>query len=83
MKGTTIHFMFVLEVLLGLKSLQGDVTCAYLHVDLEEYKNAYIDIPKVFAKYGKNGKKMCLKLKKPLYGPVSNTHPTPPTNREV
>jgi hypothetical protein len=28
--------MFILEILLGLKSMQGDVTCAFiLHADLE------------------------------------------------
>jgi hypothetical protein len=32
---TTIQLMFILEVLLGLKSKQGDVTCAFLHADLK------------------------------------------------
>ena len=32
---TTIWLMFILEVLLGLKSKQGDVTCAFLHADLK------------------------------------------------
>ncbi len=31
---TTIRLMFILEVLLGLKSKQGDITCAFLHADL-------------------------------------------------
>ncbi len=30
----TIWLMFILEVLLGLKSKQGDVTCAFLHAML-------------------------------------------------
>jgi hypothetical protein len=60
--------MFVLEVLLGLKSLQGNVACAFLHADLEENEKVYINMPMGFAQYGKNGKKMCLKLKKTLYG---------------
>ncbi len=64
----TIRLMFVLEVLLGLKLLQGNVTCAFLHTDLEENEKVYIDMPMGFAEYGKNGKKMCLKLKKTLYG---------------
>ncbi len=68
MQWTTIHLMFVLEVLLGLKSLQGNVTCAFLHADLEENKKVYVDMPMGFAQCGKNGKKMCLKLKKALYG---------------
>jgi hypothetical protein len=32
---TTILLMFILEVLLGLESKLGDVTCAFLHADLE------------------------------------------------
>ena len=57
-----------LEILLGLKSMQGDVTCAFLHTDLEENITFYIDMPMGFAQYGKNGKNMCLKLNKTLYG---------------
>jgi hypothetical protein len=39
-KWTTVCFcvMFDLKVLLGLKSLQGDVTCAFQHADLEKTK---------------------------------------------
>jgi hypothetical protein len=48
--------------------LQGNVTCAFLHADLEENKKVYVDMPMGFAQYGKNGKKTCLKLKKTLYG---------------
>jgi hypothetical protein len=65
---TTISMMFILEILLGLKSMQGDVTCAFLHADLNENKTVYVEMPMVFAQYGKNGKKKCLKLKKTLYG---------------
>ena len=68
MQWTTIRLMFVLEVLLGLKSLQGNITCAFLHADLEENKKVYVDMPLGFSQYDKNGKKMCLKLKKTLYG---------------
>jgi hypothetical protein len=49
--------MFILEILLELKSMQGDVTCVFLHADLNEIKTGYIDIPMGFAQYGKNGKK--------------------------
>ncbi len=59
--------MFILEILLGLKSMQGNVTCAFLHADLEENETVYVDMPMGFAQYGKNGKKMCLKLNKTLY----------------
>ena len=65
---TTIRLMFILEILLGLKSMQGDVTCVFLHADLKEKETVYVDMPMGFAQYGKNGKKMCLKLNKTLYG---------------
>jgi hypothetical protein len=61
---TMQHLMCILEILLGLKSMQGDATCAFLHADLEENETVYIDMPMGFAQYGKNGKKKCLKLKK-------------------
>jgi hypothetical protein len=64
---TTICLMFILEILLGLKSMQGDATCAFLHTDLEENNTVYVDTPMGFAQYGKNGKKMSLKLNKTLY----------------
>jgi hypothetical protein len=60
--------MFVLEVLLGLKSMQGNVTCAFLHANIEENKNVYFKMALGFGQYGPNGKKKCLKLKKTLYG---------------
>jgi hypothetical protein len=65
---TTICLMFILEILLGLKSMQGDVTYAFLHTDLKENETVYIDMPMGFAQYGKNGQKKCLKLRKTLYG---------------
>jgi hypothetical protein len=65
---TMTHLMFILEILFGLKSKQGDVTCAFLHADLEENETVYVDMPTGFAQYGKNGKKRCLKPKKTLYG---------------
>jgi hypothetical protein len=59
--------MFVLEILLGLKSMQGNVTCAFLHANLEDNEYVYINMPMGLSQYGKNGKKKCLKLKKTLY----------------
>ncbi len=55
-------------MLLGLKSKQGDVTAAFLHADLEEGENVFVDMPKGFEQYSKNGRKKVLKLKKTLYG---------------
>ncbi len=52
----------ILEVLLELKSKQGDVTAAFLHGELEEGENVYVEMPTIFKKPGK-----VLKLKKTLY----------------
>jgi hypothetical protein len=65
---TTIRLMFILEVLLGLKSKQGDVTCAFLHADVELGETIYIDMPLGFNVKSKNGKRQVLKLNKTLYG---------------
>ncbi len=37
-------------------------------MNLEETKMIYIEMPMDFSQYEKNGKKMCPKLKKALYG---------------
>ena len=60
---TTVRLMLILEVLLGLKSKQGDVTAAFLHADLDENEEVYVKMPLGFRKLGK-----CLKLRKTLYG---------------
>ena len=65
---TTIRLMFILEVLLGLKSKQGDVTCAFLHADVEPGELIYVDMPLGFNVKSKNGKRQVLKLNKTLYG---------------
>ena len=60
---TTVRLLLVLEVLLKLKSKQGDVTAAFLHADLGEDENIFVAMPTGFKQKGK-----CLKLKKTLYG---------------
>ena len=65
---TTIWLMFILEVLLGLKSKQGDVTCAFLHANLASDETVYVDMPLGFNTKSKNGKQQVLKLSKTLYG---------------
>ncbi len=62
------QLMFILEILLGLKSKQGDVTCAFLHADHEPDETVYVAIPLSFNTKSKNGKRQVLKLKKTLYG---------------
>ncbi len=60
---TTIRLLLILEVLLGLKSKQGDVTAAFLHALLGPNDRIYCEMPLGFRIPGK-----VLKLKKILYG---------------
>jgi hypothetical protein len=60
--------MFILEILLGLKSKQGDVLCAFLHGELEPGENVYVEMPLGFSQHSKDGTRKVLKLKKTLYG---------------
>ena len=65
---TTICIMFILEVILDLKSKQGDVTCVFLHADLGPGETVYVDMPLGFNVKSKNGNCQVLKLNKTLYG---------------
>ena len=65
---TTIRLMFILEILLGLKSKQGNVLCAFLHGELEPGENVYVKMPLGFSQHSKDGTRKDLKLKKTLYG---------------
>ena len=60
---TTVRLILILEVLLQLKSKQGDVIAAFLHADLEKNEKVYVEMPLGFWTKGK-----VLKLKKTLYG---------------
>ena len=59
--------MLVLEYLLDLKSKKGEVTAAFLHADIPEDEKVYVEIPRGFEQFSKNGRNKCLKLKKKLY----------------
>jgi hypothetical protein len=37
--------MLILEVLLGLKSKQGDITAAFVHADVEKGEDIYVEMP--------------------------------------
>ena len=41
---TTICLVIILEALLGLNSKQGDITAAFLHANLEEGKNVFVEM---------------------------------------
>ena len=60
---TPVYLMLVLEVLLGLKFKQEDVTVAFLHADLEEEEEVFVRMPRGFQKVGN-----VWKLKENLYG---------------
>ena len=60
---TTVWKLLILEVLLKMKSKQGDVTADFLNGELEERENVYVKMPLDFRKHGN-----VLKLKKTLYG---------------
>ena len=45
---TTVRLMLILEVLLGLKSKQGDVTADFLHEYLGEDEKIFVDMPQGF-----------------------------------
>jgi hypothetical protein len=60
--------MLILEILLGLKSKQGNVLCAFLHGELEPDENVYVAMPLGFSQHSKDGTRKVLKLKKTLYG---------------
>ena len=65
---TTLCLMFILEVLLGLKSKQGDVTCVFIHANLASDETVYVDMSLGFNIKSKNGKRQVLKLNKTLHG---------------
>jgi hypothetical protein len=64
---TTIRLLFILKVLLSLKSKQGDVTCAFPHADVEPGELIHVYMPLGFNVKSKNGKRQVLKFNKTLY----------------
>ena len=57
---TTVRLMLILEVLLGLKSQQGNVTTALLHSDIPGNHKVYVEITRGFEHLSKNGRqKFC------------------------
>eukprot|EP00956_Cyclotella_meneghiniana_P033325 scaffold95021_cov33-Cyclotella_meneghiniana.AAC.1 len=50
---TTVRLMLILEILLNLKSKQGDVIAAFLHARLEDKEKVYVDMPLGFRQQGK------------------------------
>ena len=50
--------MLILDVLLGLKSKQDDVTVIFLHADLDGGKDIFVEIPWILKQEGKVMKSM-------------------------
>ena len=64
----TVRLMLIIEFLLVFKYKQGGVASAFLHADIPEDDNVYVEMPIGFEQFSKNGRKKFLKLKKTLYG---------------
>ncbi len=58
---TTVRMMLILSTQMRLKSFSADVSCAFLHSDIDS--EVYVEMPRGFKKPGK-----VLKLLKSLYG---------------
>jgi hypothetical protein len=63
---TTMWLIFILEILLGLKSKQGDVLCAFLHGELEPGENVYVEMPLGFSQHSKDGLEKSSNWRKPF-----------------
>eukprot|EP00956_Cyclotella_meneghiniana_P015029 scaffold22790_cov42-Cyclotella_meneghiniana.AAC.1 len=50
---TTVRLMLILEILLQLKSKQGDVAAAFVHGKLEDHEKVHIEMPLGFRQKGK------------------------------
>ena len=60
--------MLILEILKGLVSKQGDVTCAFLHAYLEPGEKVFNEMPCGFKQCDKQGRPQILRLFCSLYG---------------
>ena len=53
MQWTTMWLMLILDVLLDLKSKQGNMTAAFLHADMPEGDKIFVEMPRRFQCKGK------------------------------
>ena len=60
---TLVRMMLILEILINLKSKQGNVTAAFIHANLGPEEKVFVEMPLGFRQKGK-----VLWLKKTLYG---------------
>ena len=66
---TTVQLMLILEILLDLKSKQGNITAAFHLGELGEDENVYVKMPLGFRKAGN-----VLRLNKTLYELCQSPH---------
>ena len=64
---TTVQLMLILEVFLGLKYKQGNVTAAFLRADLGKYEKVFVEMPRGLKFNGNNGRRSVMGLLKTLY----------------
>ena len=43
-QGKTVGSVLIIEVLLGLMSKQGNITAAFIHVDIPDNKKVYVEM---------------------------------------
>eukprot|EP00956_Cyclotella_meneghiniana_P016664 scaffold26464_cov80-Cyclotella_meneghiniana.AAC.2 len=65
---TTVRCMLILSILLDLKTVQADITAAFVHAELPPEEEVYIHQPRGFIAPGTSTKTHVLKLKRALYG---------------
>ena len=78
---TTVRLMFILEVIFGLKSKQGDVTAAFLHDDLVKDEKVFVEMLQGFEIKVINGRTKVLKLFKLYMYYVKSPEPSGSTCR--
>ena len=65
---TTVCIMLILEILKGLVSKQGEVTCASLYAHLEPGEKVFVEMPHGFKQCDEKGRPQILRLFQSLYG---------------
>jgi transposase InsO family protein len=65
---TTVRIMLIFSCILRLKSVQADITAAFVHATLPEVEEVYVHQPRGFFAPGTTSKSHVLKLKRALYG---------------
>ena len=63
-----VRLMLILEVLVGLKSKQGNFTTAFLHAYIPENKKVHVEIPRVFEQFSNIWSKKWFETENMLYG---------------